>query len=160
MDKDPRGVGKEKVEPAGPRLEQRPVPLRFRGAVSPRGFGSPNLTPPESEREEVSEPTGLFFKPDKGFLTSPDGAGGGGSRHARAPPPRPGPWPSHHCAAPRSRPRLRGSPFLTFHPSGLKTVRHVRQTVTLDLGPAIQKPLTPDCDFRPLQLVIRPDCDP
>lgn len=141
---DLRGVGRKNVEHAGPRLEQCPAPPRFGGTASRTGFCTPNLTQPESEGAGISEPTGLFLKPDKGFLTSPDRAGGGGCHTS---PPRPGPWPPHHCAAPRPQPRPRGSLFLTFHPSGLKTVTRVRQTVTLDLGPAIQKSLTPDCDF-------------
>lgn len=127
------------------------------GALRAGGNLAPRISPCLRARWRGSRsPLDFFFKPDKGFLTSPDGAGGGAGVSRHAPPLRPGPWPPHHCAAPRPQPRLRGSPFLTFHPSGLKTVRHVRQTVTLDLGPAIQKPLTPDCDIRPLLMVIRP----
>lgn len=101
-------------------------------------------------RGSRSPPTLFLKNPEKGFLTSPDLAGDGeGSR--RAPPPTLGALTLTSLCSSLAPKHLPGSLFLTFHSSGLKTVRRVRQTVTPDLGPATQKPLTPDCDFQHLQ---------
>lgn len=86
-------------DPAWSSVLRPPPTPHLGGTMSQRGLGRPNLTHPESKGAGFLEPTNSFFKPEKGFLTSPDLAGGvGGSR--RAPPLRSGPWPSHHCAAP------------------------------------------------------------
>lgn len=75
------------MELAGPRLEQRPAPPALGAPGAGGDLVSANLTQSESEGAGVSEPTGPFFKPDKGFLTSPDGAGVGGGHAAPAPHP-------------------------------------------------------------------------
>lgn len=85
------------MELAGPRLEQRPAPAALGAPRAGGDLVSANLTQSESEGAGVSEPTEPFFKPDKGFLTSPDGAGVGGGGT-----PRPRPTPTPGAVAPTS----------------------------------------------------------
>lgn len=85
-------MGKRKVALAGPRLEQRPVPLRFRGTVSRRGFGPRNLTPLGSEGWGLGGRGGLgahwtFFKTRQGLFNVTRWGGRWGGRATPAPHP-------------------------------------------------------------------------
>lgn len=85
-------------------------PPRLGGTMSQRGLGRPNLTHPESKGAGFLEPTDSFFKPEKGFLTSPDWREVWGG-HAAPHPYAPGHGPHITVQLPSSRHTSRGACF-------------------------------------------------